>query len=279
MSSGVITTPASIGRGSRVGPDRDTVCLWWADLDWSDEEIASGVRDLSADERDRAGRYLRRADRARFIAARTCLRNILSFCLGVPAVAITFELGQHGKPRLTSEFARHNIHFNVAHSHGLGVFAVTIDREIGVDVERIEPNRRCLELAYRFFAREEQEAIQALAAEDQLRAFHRCWTRKEAFLKAIGAGLYVSLDSFVVSVTEEDLTFSARAPFAAAKYCRLTDISPGADFAAAFAILDSTAAQPQIAEFRWTYSGISPIRNSDNPCGRFALEGRTGKLS
>lgn len=187
----------------------------------------------------------------------------MSRYLRVTAGAITFECGEHGKPRLGRDFAERNVHFNLAHSDGLAVVAVAVGREIGVDVERVDPKRNCVDLAHRFFAPEEQQAIRNLAPEERVLAFYRCWTRKEAYLKAIGEGLFVSLASFTVSVTVEDCMISGRDPFAAANHCRLIDISPTPNFAAALAIPGSGAAQHQIAQFQWTSSPISLMSDPD----------------
>lgn len=266
MSAGVISKHRSRDGDRRILFDPDTVCIWWANLDWAGDRIASAWPGLSADERERANLYHRPIDRHRFVAARTCLRRILSSYLGVPPGAVTFELGQHGKPRLTSDFAE--IHFNTAHSNELAVFAVAIGHELGVDLERVQPNIRCLEIARHFFAPEEQEVLENLAGEDRVRAFYRCWTRKEAYVKAIGAGLFLPLDSFVVSVLPDHsvrpsmfpprrvdcVRCSALLPKSVqlASRCTLIDISPDRNFAAALAILDPRKTQTRTTQSYWT---------------------------
>jgi 4'-phosphopantetheinyl transferase len=275
MSAGLASKHGFAGRNGTLPVQPDTIALWWADIDWPDERIASAWCHLSADERERACRYRRLGDRNRFIAARSCLRDILSSYLGVTARAIAFECGEHGKPRLAGDFADRNLYFNVAHSDGLAVIAVAADREIGIDVERVEPKRNCVELADRFFAPPEQQAIRDLALEDRVLAFYRCWTRKEAYLKAIGEGLFVSLGSFVVSVTAEDSSICVRDPSAAPIDCRVIDISPTADFAATLAISRSGAAQYQITQFVWSCSPTSVLSHCGTFYSRSAPERRT----
>ena len=238
MSARVVLRHPSPRPNAHAVCDRDVVCLWWANLDWTENEIASAWFELSPDERERADRYRRPIDRTRFIAARTCLRRILSSYLGLPPDLITFECGPNGKPRLTTDFAKHNVHFNVAHSQELAVFAIAVGQEVGVDLERIQSTVRCLELAAHFFAREEQRALEALAAENRVQGFYRCWTRKEAYLKALGAGLSLPLDSFVVSLSQEDMPICVRDSLRSPNCCTLMDISPNPNFAAALAILN-----------------------------------------
>ena len=251
MSAGVITRYPSPPADARAVCDHDAVCLWWANLDWTDSAIASVAPELLLDERARADRYRLPNDRTRFIAARACLRRILSSYLGVAPGVVSFEYGRYGKPRLTSDFAESDVHFNIAHSEELAVFAFARSHEVGVDIEQIQPNVHCLELARHFFAPEEQQALEALATEDRIQAFYRCWTRKEAYVKAIGAGLSLPLDSFTVSVSTNDVPIDVRTSSPSANGCTLIDISPDPNFAAALAILHCAKIQPRILQFSW----------------------------
>jgi 4'-phosphopantetheinyl transferase len=256
MSAGVISEEPSL-RWDAGLLTHDTICLWWANLDWAQSSLEAAWPGLSADERERAGRYHRSVDRARFIAARACLRNILSLCLDVSADAIRFECGEHEKPRLTSDFAESSVHFNVSHSQELAVFAVSLGREIGVDLECVDPNINCVEIARHVFAPEEQQALKTFAGEDQIQAFYRCWTRKEAYVKAIGSGLSLPLDSFVVSLLPTDfgqcVAVSLRDDLAyRTKHCSLIDISPDSNFAGTLAILSPNGSEPRIVQLSWS---------------------------
>src|SRR5262249_38196538 len=104
-----------------------------------------------------------------------------------------------GKPALAGQ-GRAGLRFNVAHSEGWALIAVTRGREVGVDLERLRAEVATPEIAARFFSPRECEALQALPGPLRAEAFFRCWTRKEAYLKATGAGLSVALDRFAVTL-------------------------------------------------------------------------------
>jgi 4'-phosphopantetheinyl transferase len=99
-----------------------------------------------------------------------------------------------------------DLRFNLSHSRGLGLFAFTLDREVGVDVEYIRPSRKELDLAERFFSPQEADALRVLPHSAQPEAFFRSWTRKEAYIKARGGGLSIDLASFAVSLAPDSLT-------------------------------------------------------------------------
>jgi 4'-phosphopantetheinyl transferase len=147
---------------------------------------------LSPDECERAARFHFDRDRAHFIAARSMLRQILGEYLNMPPESIAFELNRYGKPAVQGIF------FNVSHSAGLAVYAVSRTRELGVDVEKIDPSVEILKIAERFFAPAEFAALRALPEHFQCDAFFNCWTRKEAYVKALGGGLSIDLASFQV---------------------------------------------------------------------------------
>jgi 4'-phosphopantetheinyl transferase len=92
------------------------------------------------------------------------------------------------------------VRFNASHSGGLALFAITLDREIGVDIEHVRPMRDLEGIAARFFSTRETADLMSLPEDQREEGFFRCWTRKEAYIKAIGDGLSVPLDSFAVSL-------------------------------------------------------------------------------
>jgi len=155
---------------------------------------------LSADERDRAARFLAERERDRFIVARATLRRLLGERLGVPADAVRLRMEKHGKPALAWPFAASGLRFNVSHSEGLAVYGFAWQREIGVDVEALREVDGAEAIARRFFSRRESQAFLALPPADRPVAFLNCWTRKEAFIKAIGEGLSHPLGAFDVSL-------------------------------------------------------------------------------
>jgi 4'-phosphopantetheinyl transferase len=170
------------------------VDIWTVGLRVSSVELARRRDLLSDQERARADRFHFAKDREAHIAAHGALRLILAKHLNCPAAEILFKEGTNGKPAVAG------LRFNLSHSANLGLVAVTSDRELGVDVEHIDPHRADVSVAHRFFSPSEASALEALPPEQQTVAFLNCWTRKEAYLKAIGLGLSVPLDSFDVSL-------------------------------------------------------------------------------
>lgn len=156
-----------------------------------DVEVGRLAGFLSWDERERAARFRFQRDRNRFIACRGTLRQLLGM-----KPAQNFTYGNYGKPGLGDSEVR----FNVSHAHGMGMIVITQGREVGCDVERIDPSFADDKIPESYFSPREVAALRALPEADQCDAFFRCWTRKEAFIKACGMGMYLALDSFDVSL-------------------------------------------------------------------------------
>lgn len=177
------------------------VHVWRAKLHRSAGEIEEFRGMLSPDEEQRSRRFYFDRDRHDFIVGRGILRSILSGYLNIKAEKIAFEYRDRGKPGVANPGDR-AIEFNVSHSNGLALYAVTRDRPIGIDVEYLRPLRDAEQLANRFFTPPEVAAIAALAPEKKQAAFFHAWTRKEAYLKATGEGL-AGLERVEVSVSPE----------------------------------------------------------------------------
>ena len=141
---------------------------------------------LSPDERERANRFRQPQDRLRFVIARGMLRMILAGCVGRPPSELEFTYGERGKPQLKGNSA--GIEFNVSHSEDRALFAIALNRPVGIDVEYIRAIE-VLSLAKRFFRPSEYGVLSALDGAERLRGFFRLWTAKEAYLKATGEGL------------------------------------------------------------------------------------------
>lgn len=153
---------------------------------------------LDDDEHTRAARLVKEEHRQRYIAAQTILRHLLSRYSGIAPGEIAFVRGPQGKPYLSGS----DLQFNITHSHDLLLAAVTRDREVGVDVERIRPERPILSLARRYYTPAEIEGLQALSDTERAAAFFRLWTLKESFLKARGTGLSGGLNTFEYALRE-----------------------------------------------------------------------------
>lgn len=155
---------------------------------------------LSDDERARAARFHLAPDRARFVACRIALRNILAKALGVQPAGVQFAFGAHGKPEIARDHNQGDWRFNLSHSGDIALVAVTQGRPIGIDVEVLRPLPRQMMEILPSLSLAEQYALQLVGAPARATAFLRCWTRKEAVIKAIGAGLTMDLASFTVSI-------------------------------------------------------------------------------
>jgi 4'-phosphopantetheinyl transferase len=172
------------------------VDVWKIALDQPADVVTDLRGVLSPGEIERADRF--RVDRGaeQYIVGRGALRRLLERYTGVPAKELAFDLNEFGKP----ELAGSEIMFNLSHSHGLALFAVTRGRAIGIDIERIREEMTIGKIARRFFSPAEASALSALPAHQQAEAFFNCWTRKEAWIKARGQGLSIALNSFEVSL-------------------------------------------------------------------------------
>jgi len=135
----------------------------------------------------------------RFVADHGSLRLLLSAYLETDPRKLSLVTNRYGKPRLESESCR--LRFNMSHSGELTMIAVCLDAEIGIDVEAVRPIPEWADIAVSQFSTGENQSIHAEAPAHRMEAFFRCWTRKEALIKAVGMGLSVPLDSFTVSTS------------------------------------------------------------------------------
>jgi 4'-phosphopantetheinyl transferase len=177
------------------------VHVWTASRDAPDEAIGAFRGLLNEDELRRADRFAFAHDRTRFAISRGMLRVILGRYLDRSPETLEFINNVHGKPALD---ARTNfdppIRFNLAHSGPWVVYALTLGREIGVDIERIRPEFGGFAIAERFFAPGEIATLRGLPEDVRSLAFFHGWTRKEAYIKAKGKGLALPLDEFEVAI-------------------------------------------------------------------------------
>jgi 4'-phosphopantetheinyl transferase len=178
----------------------DQVHVWRAALDQPLEMVESYRTILSGHERARADRFHFEKDRTAYTVARAALKSLLGQYLSMASSTIEFEYTAHGKPYLSSAVNPARVSFNISHSHKLALLAFTIERQIGVDVEGIRPDFGTLEIAQRFFSKSEVDALLAQPPDRQAECFFNCWTRKEAYIKAIGEGLSCPLHRFDVTL-------------------------------------------------------------------------------
>jgi 4'-phosphopantetheinyl transferase len=185
----------------RLSLSDDEIHVWRVSVGAAMRQIGFLLDALTQDEREKAGRFRFHKDRHQSVVARGALRDILSRYLNTPPGDLRFSYGPHGKPRLERGVRGKHLEFNLSHSHGLILVAVSAARQVGVDIERIRPGSDWEQIAERFFSPREAATLRALPVDQRTEAFFCCWTRKEAYIKAIGEGLSIKLSRFDVSVT------------------------------------------------------------------------------
>jgi 4'-phosphopantetheinyl transferase len=218
---------------ARLMLDVNQVDVWRADLELQSPELRLLHETLTPDELDRAARFHLLKDQQRFIAARGVLRDILARYLGRSPTELHFSYASFGKPSLASDCAADSLRFNLSHSGSIALYAVARQREVGIDLERIEPKFDEDGIAEKFFSRNEVAKLRSLPASARFQAFFNCWTRKEAYVKARGAGLQIPLESFDVSLApDEQAAFLSEGEFGWS--LRALRLDP--DYAAAVAV-------------------------------------------
>jgi 4'-phosphopantetheinyl transferase len=180
-------------------PSDTIVDLWTVDLSLPFAREQDLMKLLSADELHRADAFVFDEDRTRYICWQGSLRCILGGYLGISPALVTFERAEFGKPFLCPAINPSDIRFNISHSHTLMLVAVARARELGIDVEYHRDNIVAEQIPERFLSPREVVQLRALPLQLQQRAFFNCWTRKEAYIKALGEGLSHPLHSFDVS--------------------------------------------------------------------------------
>lgn len=213
-------------RTPAVGLDGDALHVWRVPIKDTGRALPHLQKVLSPDERDRAARFALEEPRTAYTVARGALRLLLGRYLGRDPAALRFVYGKHGKPALEGGA----LHFNLSHSGDLVLLAFAADRPVGVDVEFCRQRVSSDAVAQRFFADDEVGALQDLDESEKREAFFRVWTRKEAYLKALGAGITVALDSFSVS---SDRQAALLRPRAAAEKWSLAHLDPAPGYTAA----------------------------------------------
>jgi 4'-phosphopantetheinyl transferase len=178
--------------------ERHEVHLWQSVLDASSERILRMRLLLNENELARAERFRTEQARRSFIVARGALRCLLGGYLGQSPQTISIESGAQGKPQVSG------LQFSISHSFQIALLAFSKECEVGVDVEKVRslPDRD--QITERFFSPGEAAELKGIAAEERDLAFFNCWTRKEAYVKAVGRGLQVPLHEFRVTLAPHD---------------------------------------------------------------------------
>ncbi|WP_100623322.1 4'-phosphopantetheinyl transferase family protein [Candidatus Coxiella mudrowiae] len=172
------------------------VHVWRVFLDWPDEEVKKGLVNLSMEEKARIQRLVNSQHRRYYIASHSALHAILALYLPTPGT-LRFRYDDYGKPYLLNDAS---LYFNLSDSHTVALYAITTNREVGVDIESIRSNIHTEDIAERFFSPDEIAAFRRLPQNQHLEGFFRIWTLKEAYIKIIGQGLSFGLNRFTTNV-------------------------------------------------------------------------------
>jgi 4'-phosphopantetheinyl transferase len=223
------------------------VDVWLISL--AQPSAAAEFMDLLSDaEQERAARFKFGKHRRPFVVAHAALRSILSRYLHVAPVDLQFVTGVNGKPSLAAELSGSGLQFNLSHSHEMALLGVTRRHEIGVDIEWIKEDYGFDEVAERFFTAKEVSELRALPVHLQRQGFFKCWTSKEAFLKAKGTGLSGKLDEVEITLIEEQqVRIDASVPG-----WTLSELTPGNGYEAAVVVEGGSL---PVRCYRWQSAG------------------------
>ena len=180
-------------------PDQDFVDVWRSEIDLPENEVSHYQAMLSSEELQRAERFKFASKRREYIVTRGLLRSALGLLMKVGGEEIGFSYTAENKPVLENVPQQEQLVFNASHSHGQAVVAVSLNRQLGVDIEKIRNDVEYEKLATRYFSENEQQALKDYQG-DRREAFFATWTRKEAFVKAVGKGIAYGLSEFDVNV-------------------------------------------------------------------------------
>jgi 4'-phosphopantetheinyl transferase len=156
------------------------------------------VSSLCEEEIETARRFIRQADRNRYIFAHSLLRSILSTYVGCRPGQLVFESIEHRKPILRSPKFGNGIQFSLSHSKDMVLLAITRGVAVGVDIEYMRKIPEVHQIVKSNFSAEEQKFLDSLPPSEFEEGFYACWTSKEAYLKGIGKGLSHPLENFSI---------------------------------------------------------------------------------
>lgn len=243
MGAALVSDPVG-GRFLSHGPaspgkplvEVDRVAAWFlplaeiaeADWPWLDSL-------LSPEERARAARFHFDRDRFVYTAAHALVRGLLSYCTGLPAKDWRFSVEDHGKPELMAPAGMPRLRVNLSHTRGLAAVALTVDHDIGVDVEWLQRSVETTSLAGRVLSDSERRVLAAAPEAAQVETFLTFWTLKEAYVKAIGKGLSQPLDAFSFDLDTLSIAFGEDAADIAALW-HFRALRPSAEHVMAIAV-------------------------------------------
>ncbi len=227
----------------------DEVHVWRVDVRSAYAHTDRLWRVLAKDERQKAAALLFEGDRKRFVVSRGVLRVLLGRYLRAQPGSLVFGYNPHGKPFLDGAAG---VSFSTSHSHGLALLAFVRDKNIGVDVEHLREDLGLDEIAARHFSTREVATLRSLPNSVRKEAFFACWTRKEAFAKAIGRGLTIPFSQFEVTLTpgEPAMLLHAEEDLREPSRWAMQELIPGPGYAAALVVEGSA-----LRSSCWQYTG------------------------
>lgn len=242
------------------------VAIWCCRThDYDDDRVSTLAQTLSPEEQSRAMRFIRREDRRDFIAAHALLRHALFRHDGTtPPQSWRFANAPTGKPGLSQEH-QSALTFNLSHTAGFAVCAIAQHRQVGIDVERIREMEDTPAIARRFFSPDEVAMIGRLHGPDRLERFFELWTLKEAYVKGLGRGLAVPLDSFTFGFGDDGLQFDTRAD---AGRWQFWLFEPAREARVALCVRVSVDPEPLRILFGDTHEALRLLRQTGGPDGR-----------
>jgi 4'-phosphopantetheinyl transferase len=244
---------------SRHGPGSSALLeVWRVFLPAAVNHFAMNIALLDSSERRRADCFHFERDRQRFVASHAALRLILGRALSVQPQAIRYALESSGKPRLDDAQASSGIRFNLSHSGEWALIALsarTPEISLGIDLEVFDPDCPPPLEVIPSFSVDEQHAMKGLVGPELATAFYRCWTRKEALVKALGTGIGDGLSLFTVCAGETAMLIDSKHPRLQPSQWAMTSLDRAGAYAAALAVKGGDGLPP--LEYDWAWDQIA----------------------
>jgi 4'-phosphopantetheinyl transferase len=215
--------------------DDKNIDLWIEPLTATDDEYQQYWPLLDEKEKAKAMRFIQKKHRIQYVVSHGKLRTILASYTGRPPASLLFTERVGGKPSLVIDGRLHEVKFNLSHTDNTMILAVGRDVPVGVDIEAWNNGIDFAAVAEEYFAETEAAFWRTLPAHETVGAFYRFWTRKESFVKAVGAGLSLDVSQVVTSVDGAARFMSLPSRYAAGQW-QLVDLDLGPGISGALTV-------------------------------------------